>query len=208
MKKLITIIAILVVSITSAQSQFEQGMGRAMQLWSENKNTEASAMFERIAAADKTSWLPNYYVAAVNTFAAFGTKNKDQMTAMLDKAQAAIDIEMIKDANNSEILVMQAMIYTAWISSDPMTNGMKLSGKVMELYAKAEALDPKNPRAAFGKAEFAIGGAQWTGANVKDLCKDVEKSIVLFDTFKPAMTFAPNWGKDSAAKQLENCKKL
>lgn len=207
MKKLILFIAILAVSIATSQTQFEQGMGKAMQLWGENKNTEASAMFERIAAAEKNSWLPNYYVAAVNTFAAFGTKDKDQMTAMLNKSQVAIDIEMTKNANNSEILVMQAMIYTAWVSSDPMTNGMKLSGKIMELYEKAEAIDPKNPRAVFGKADFAIGGAQWTGANVKELCKDIEKAVTLFDTFKPETVFSPNWGKDRALNQQKSCKK-
>lgn len=207
MRNLILFIAIVAVTFATAQSKFEQEMGKAMQLWGEGKNTEASAMFERIAAAEKSSWLPNYYVAAVNTFTAFGTKDKDQMTAMLNKSQDAIDAEMLKDAKNSEILVMQAMIYTAWISADPMTNGMQLSGKVFELYEKAEAIDPKNPRAVFGKADFAIGGAKWTGANVKELCKDVEKAVILFDTFKPATAFAPNWGKDRALKQQAECKK-
>ena len=73
MKKIITTIALFVVAISFAQGQFEQGMGKAFQLWGEGKNTEASAMFERIAAAEKTSWLPNYYVALVNTTASFGT---------------------------------------------------------------------------------------------------------------------------------------
>jgi hypothetical protein len=32
---------------------------------------------------------------------------------------------------------MQAMINTAWISFDPMTNGQKLSGTTMGLYGKS-----------------------------------------------------------------------
>lgn len=134
MTKIITSFALLLTSFLFAQGKFEQAMGNAMQLWGEGKNTEASAAFERIASAEKNSWLPNYYVAAVNTFAAFGTKDKEAVSAMLTKAQNALDIEMIKDTNNPEILVMQAMIHTAWIAFDPMTNGQKLSGKVMELY--------------------------------------------------------------------------
>lgn len=207
MKNLFYTIAILVSSLVTAQGQFEQGMGRAMQLWGEGKNDEASAMFERIASAEKNSWLPNYYVAAVNTFASFGTKDKDKMTAMLNKSQSTIDIEMSKNANNPEILVMQAMIHTAWISSDPMTNGMKLSGKVMELYGKASAIDPKNPRVAFSKTEFAIGGAAWTGANVKELCKDLDTAVELFATFKPEMPFAPTWGLERALQAQKHCKK-
>jgi hypothetical protein len=63
MKHLIVLL-ILTLSISlSAQSAYEKGMQSAMGLWSEGKNNEAVAMFERIAAAEKDNWLPNYYVA-------------------------------------------------------------------------------------------------------------------------------------------------
>jgi hypothetical protein len=181
-------------------------MGKAMGLWKEGKNTEASAMFERIASAEKTSWLPNYYVATVNCFAAFGTRDKEQLTALLAKSQAALDVEITKTPNNAELIVMQAMIHTALLSSDPMKYGMTLPGKVSELYAKAEAIAPNNPRVVYGKAEFAIGGAKWTGADVKVLCKEVERSIGLFATFKPENSFSPNWGLPRAEAALKNCK--
>jgi hypothetical protein len=161
MAKVITTIVFFICSLVSAQEQFERGMGKAFQLWGEGKNTEASDLFERIAAAEKTSWLPNYYVALVNTTTAFRTKDRDQMNLLLSKAQKSMDIEMDKNPNNAELLVMQAMIHTAWIAFDPMTNGQKLSGTVMELYGKAQAIAPENPRVVFGKAEFEIGGAQF-----------------------------------------------
>ncbi len=206
MKKIITTITLFVAVIASAQTQFEQGMGKAFQLWGEGKNTEASAMFERIAAAEPNSWLPNYYVALVNTTTAFGTKDKEQISLLLDKAQNALDIELIKTPNNSELLVMQAMIHTAWIVYDPMTNGQKLSGTVMELYAKAEAIAPENPRAVFGKAEFEIGGAKFWGTDTKPMCVQIEKAIGLFATFKPETPFSPKWGLDRAEVALKNCK--
>ncbi len=205
-KNLILTLVILVSGIATAQGQFEQGMGKAMGLWKDGKNAEASDLFERIASAEKTSWLPNYYVATVNCFAAFQTKDKEQMNALLTKAQTALNSEMDKNPNNAEILVMQSMIYTAWMNYDPMTYGMKYSGKVMELYGKAEAIAPNNPRVVYGKAEFGIGGAKWTGADVKVLCKEVERSIGLFATFKPENAFSPNWGLQRAENALKNCK--
>ena len=87
-----------------------------------------------------------------------------------------------------------------------MVYGMTLSSKVGALYAKAQAIAPENPRVVFGKAEFAIGGAKWTGANVKELCKDVQRSIGLFATFKPETVFHPNWGLERAKEALKNCK--
>ena len=206
MKKIITTIALFVVAVITAQGQFEQGMGKAFQLWGEGKNTEASAMFERIAAAEPNSWLPNYYVALVNTTTAFGTKNKEQIDLLLTKAQNALDVELIKTPDNSELIVIQALIHTAWVVFDPMTNGQKLSGTVMELYDKAIAIGPSNPRAVFGKAEFEIGGAKFWGTDTKPMCAQIEKAIGLFATFKPETPFSPKWGLKKAEEAFKNCK--
>lgn len=206
MKNIITTITLFIAVIASAQSQFEQGMGKAFQLWGEGKNSEASAMFERIASAEPTSWLPNYYVALVNTTTAFGTKDKEQMNFLLTTAQNALDVELIKTPNNPELLVLQAMIHTAWIAFDPMTNGQKLSGTVMELYAKAQAIAPENPRVVFGKAEFEIGAAKFWGTDTKPMCAQIENAIGLFATFKPETPFAPKWGLERAEAALKNCK--
>jgi hypothetical protein len=206
MIKIITATALFICSLLSAQGQFEQGMGTAFGLWGAGKNTEASAMFERIASAEKNNWLPNYYVALVNTTTAFRTKEKEQIDFLLTKAQDVLDIEMIKDQNNPELLVMQAMIHTAWIAFDPMTNGQKLSGKVMALYAKAQVIAPENPRVVFGKAEFEIGAARFWKTDTKPMCAEIEKAIGLFATFKPETAFSPKWGLDRALEAQKNCK--
>lgn len=207
MTKIITAITLFICSLLSAQTQFEQGMGKAFGLWKEGKNAEASAMFERIAAADKTSYLPNYYVALINTTSVFTEKDKTKIDLLLTKAQDALDIELIKDQNNAELHVLQALIYTGWVVADPMTNGMKYSAKVMESYAKAKAIDPNNPRAVFGEADYQLGGAKWTGVDTKPLCVQVDKAIELFATFKPETSFSPKWGLERALEAQKNCKK-
>ncbi|RZJ56077.1 MAG: hypothetical protein EOO44_00820 [Flavobacterium sp.] len=207
MKRIITAIALFVVAITSAQTQFEQGMGKAFGLWKEGKNTEASAMFERIASAEKNSYLPNYYVALVNTTSAFSEKDKSKVDLLLTKAQDALDVEFIKDQNNAELYVLQALVYTAWVVQDPMTNAQKYSGKVMENYAKAKAIDPNNPRAIFGEADYQLGGAKWTGVDTKPLCAQVDKAVELFGTFKPETPFSPKWGLERALETQKSCKK-
>lgn len=203
--RVLVAMAILTSVLASAQGQFEQGMGKAFSLWKEGKNTEASAMFERIASAEKNSWLPNYYVALVNTTASFGSKDKEKVNALLTKAQEVLDIEMAKNPNNAELLVMQAMVYTGWVAFDPMTNGMTLSAKVMEMYAKAEKIAPENPRVVLGKAEFEIGGAKFFGTDIKPMCAEVNRSIALFEKFKPETPFSPKWGLDRALAMQKEC---
>lgn len=206
MKTIITLIAIFICSLLSAQTQYEQGMGKAMQLWGAGNNTEAVATFERIASVEKTNWLPNYYIAFINTIDAFGAKDKTKIPALLTKAQDAIDNATVISPNNPEIMVVQAMLYTAILIQDPMTNGQKYGALAMEQYNKALAIDSKNPRAMFSKAEFEIGGAKYWKTDTKPMCEAIAKSIELFANFKPETPFHPNWGLDRAQQALIGCK--
>jgi len=206
MKTIITSIAIFICSLLTAQSQYEQGMGKAMQLWGAGNNNEAIATFERIASVEKTNWLPNYYIAFICTIDVFEAKDKTKVSALLTKAQDAIDAVTVISPNNPEIMVVQAMLYTAILVQDPMTNGQKYSPLVMEQYGKALQIDPKNPRVLFSKAEFEIGGAKYWGTDIKPMCEAIAKSIELFANFKPETPFHPNWGADRAKQALLSCK--
>jgi len=207
MVRVITLFVLLVCNTMFAQSQFQTGMEKAFKLWGEDKTAEASGLFERIAAAEKDNWLPSYYVALINTIEAFKTQDKEKIAAFLAKAQTAQDNATAISPDNAELLVMQAMIHTAWIVADPMTNGMKLSAKVNEIYAKAMKLDPNNPRVVFQKAEFEIGGARYFGSDIKPMCAEIERAVGLFATFKPETPLHPHWGKERAEEALKECKK-
>ena len=206
MTKLITIIAMFVASIVSAQTQFDQGMKKALQTWKNGNSTEALVQFEKIASVEKTNWLPNYYIALINTTQAFGEQDKTIMLSLIESAQKAQDFCNDLAMDNPEVLVMQAMIHTASIVYDPMTNGQKLSGTVMELYGKAQAIAPENPRVVVCKAEFEIGGAKFWGTDTKPMCAQIEKAIGLFATFKPETPFSPKWGLERALEAQKNCK--
>ena len=206
MTKLITIIAMFVASIVSAQTQFDQGMKKALQTWKNGNSKEALVQFEKIASVEKTNWLPNYYIALINTTQAFGEQDKTKMLSLIESAQKAQDFCNDLAMDNPEVLVMQAMIHTAWIVYDPMTNGQKLSGDVMYILNKAYKIAPENPRVVFQKASFEIGMAQYFGQDTKPMCAQIEKSIELFATFKPETAFHPSWGLDRAQEAVKACK--
>jgi hypothetical protein len=206
MTKIITIIALFVASVVFFQTQFEQGMGKALQTWKQGKPAEAIAQLERIALVEKTNWLPNYYIALINTTQAFGEQDKAKMFSLIEAAQKAQDICNELAIDNPEVLIMQAMIHTASIVYDPMTNGQKLSGDVMYILNKAYKIAPENPRVVFQKASFEIGMANYFGQDTKPMCAQIEKAIELFATFKPETALHPKWGLDRAQAELNNCK--
>jgi hypothetical protein len=206
MRKVVFIAIVVFTGLMQAQTNFEKGMTKAFELWESNKLDEAENMFERIAKAEEDEWLPNYYIAQINSLKSWNEKDETILKAQLGKAQDHLDIAMSKTESNAELLVMQAQVYTNWVAYDGATYGMKYAGKVAELYAKAVKLDPTNPRAAFCKADWGMGSAKYFGQDTEPFCGEIEASIELFDTFKPESDFHPNWGKERAKEVLTACK--
>ena len=206
MTKIITFITILICGLLTAQTTFEKEMNRALQTWEQGKPEESVTQFEQIASVEKTNWLPNYYIALINTTRAFSEQDKAKMLLLIESAQKAQDVCNSLALENPEILVIQAMIHTANIVYDPMTNGQKLSGDVMYILNKAYKIAPENPRVVFQKASFEIGMAQYFGQDSKPMCAQIEKAIELFATFKPETALHPSWGLDRATVELKKCK--
>ena len=206
MKHLILFATLLVSAALSAQTNYEKSMTKAFSLWETDNWVEAEQLFERIAAAEPNEWLPNYYIAQMNSLKTWNEKDPKKVKAQLDKAQDYLNAAMSISKDNPEILVLQAQVLTNWVAYDGMTYGMKYSAKISELYSKAYQMAPNNPRVTFGKAEWDMGSAKYFGQDTKPFCKDIERSIELFANFKPETVFSPNWGKERAVAVLATCK--
>lgn len=206
MKKLILLLVFVSTGVLSAQDRYSKGMEKAFQLWKDQKVTEASNLFERIAMAEQDNWLPHYYVAQINTIYSFGEKDAEKVSQQLEKAKEFLDLAKAISPDNPELLVQEAMINTAWISFDGATYGMTLSGKNVQLYQKALELAPDNPRVVFAKAEWDMGSARYFGKDTTPYCEDVEKALELFANFKSETPFYPKWGQERAEQVLASCK--
>ncbi|NDV43874.1 hypothetical protein [Flagellimonas sediminis] len=210
MKKLITLLLLVGTSVAQVQAQakdqYTKGMEKAFELWGNQKTVEASNLFERIATAEPDNWLPYYYVSQVNTVVSFGEKDEEKLSKQLEKAREFLDVAKAISPDNPEILIQEALINTAWIAFDGATYGMTMSQKNVQLYQKALELDPNNPRVVFSKAEWDMGAARYFGKDTAPYCKDVERALELFATFKSDTPFYPSWGKERAEQVLAACK--
>ncbi|AMA48822.1 MULTISPECIES: hypothetical protein [Flavobacterium] len=207
MVRLLTFLAFIISSVIFGQEgKYEQTMGKALAIWKEGKTMEASAIFERIAFAEKKEWLPDYYIALINCTEAFNPINKEKSTDLINKAQTALESAKNKSLKNDEINVLQALIYLVTLVQDPMNNSIKYSPLIMTEYQTALIINPNNPRAVFGKAEFELGGAKWTGVDTKPLCEEINRSLELFANFKPESPLHPKWGFERAKQVATTCK--
>ncbi len=195
-------------TISFSQSKYENGMKKAFDLWENDKSWEAANMFERIANVETDNWLPSFYVAQINVLNSFNEKDEATLSAQLKKAQDFLNDAKALSKDNAEILVIQAQIYTAWVIFDGQQYGMKYAGKISELYSKAQALEPDNPRAAFGKVEWDMGSARFFGQSIEPYCEKMKTALALFDTYELKGQFYPNGGGEYAKRAYEqNCKK-
>ena len=188
MKIVLLLINLVLAQVLSAQD-YDQNMKNALKNWKAGKATEAAAQFEKIAASTSDQWLPNYYVGLVNTTSAFEVLNTPRADTLLKKAEKAIGVELEKTPKNAELLVVRALILTAYLAKNPMEYGQSYYPKVNQIYAEAVSIAPENPRVVLEKAMFELESINYVGGDKKPICKDLKKAEQLFDTFKKLINY-------------------
>ena len=206
MKTLITIITILSLHFAFGQSTYEKGMTQAFELWKERKTDDAANLFERIARAEKENWIPFYYAAQVHITASFNSKDAKEIESRLTKAQDLVNEAKTFSDTNAEVLILEAMLNTAYVVYNPSIYGMTHSPKVDKLYLQAKQLEPENPRAILYHAEWQMGAAKFWGKDPKAFCPEVEKAILYFEKESSDVPFYPQWGMNQIERIQANCK--
>lgn len=213
MKKILSIVALLSITLfATAQDKkkyiatMEKNVA-ALDTTRDGKQLQNLAnTFERIASAEKAEWLPSYYAAYCYVNMTYSTKG-DEIDTYCDRADKFIKVADSISPNNSEIYTLRAQIASARISVNPMTRGQKYGMESGEWREKAKELDKTNPRPYYleGTAYY-FTPAMFGGG--KDKAKPVfQKALEMYETFKPASTIAPNWGKNSCNYFIKECDK-
>ncbi|WP_075344507.1 tetratricopeptide repeat protein [Tenacibaculum agarivorans] len=206
MKKIITLLVLVSAITISAQTKYEKGMMKAFELWGAKESDKAAQLFERISKAEQNEWLPSYYVATIEILGSFGLKDEAKLNSKLKKAQEFLDEAKSISPKNPEIMINQALLNTAYIAFDGQKYGMTLSVKNAAIYKEALELAPNNPRVILSKAEWDMGSAEFFGQSIEPYCKDVEKTVPLFEKEK-LPKFYPRGGIERAKNILKKCKK-
>lgn len=159
--------------------------------------TELANSFERIANAEKTEWLPNYYVALclVNKASFYSQSQElDKIDPIMDKAAPFLQKALEISNNNSEVMCLKKMFNTGKMLADPQNRFMTLSMAAMEALEIAKSLDSENPRVYLLEGiDKYYTPEQWGGSKVEGK-KLFEEALKKFESFKPVSSIHPNWG--------------
>jgi hypothetical protein len=148
--------------------------------------------------------LPYYYAAQTQILAAWMNPNSDK-DKVAEKANSLILKAELISANNSEIYCLKQMTAVLQLTVDAMSRWQSYGAIASEAIAKAKAADASNPRPYVLEGQYLMNVPEAFGGGKAVAKKILEKSLTLFENFKPASAFHPNWGKEQATTALAAC---
>ena len=206
MKKLILTFSFSLLGFTAfAQTAYDKAMtekiGKIMDHKTPEEFTAMANDFDRIGTKENTQWLP-YYYAAFATIQKGRLMMKTGKTADLDPVAAQADQYIAKaealSPNNAEIYILKKITSGLRMMVDPMSRYMQESPIAQGALAKAQELDPENPRITVLLAEDAYFTPEQFGGSKTKGIELFNKSLEQFKLYKPKTALAPNWGKEEA----------
>lgn len=215
MKRILFAICLIfgLAEISNAQSaQYESAMSKQLTAleqpggFSPQQLQAAANTFERIAAAEKTQWLPYYYAAYCQVMITLSQKDPAQVDALADKALQNITAAENLQPKNDEILCVKSLIATSRISVDPQSRGMKYGMEAATLLAQAKQINPENPRIYLLQGQSAFYTPEQFGGSKTKAKELFELALQKYAAFKPASSIAPHWGEDHTKEMLAQCK--
>lgn len=205
MKKQILSFTLVLFSLLSfAQTTYEKVMKEKIAKIETCKTPEDFQVlandFQRIADKEKGKWQPNYYAAFsyIQKGRVLMRENKVQeLDEVADQAQKYLD-EAQNVEKNSEIMLLQKMIYSLKMMVNPMERYMTFGMKATEQLAMAEKMDPNNPRILLIKAEDVYFTPEQYGGSKEKGMELFKQALEKFNSYQPKTDLDPNWGKSEA----------
>lgn len=122
----------------------------------------------------------------------------NELDAIAGEAQKSLDKAMELSKDNAELYILQKMIHSLKMMVNPMERYMTEGALAAENLAKAEKLDPTNPRITLLKAEDTYFTPEQFGGSKTEGIKLFQKALDQFKVYKTQSAIHPNWGKVEA----------
>lgn len=189
-------------------SVFSQSLKKSIQQLESAKSVDellaSEQNFLKLIAEKKKLHEAYYYGALTNLYLAFqDTLRIDDYCARADKFLHQLDSMA---PNNSEAYVLMAMSAGAKINVDRTTRQIKFGPLANKHSDRATSINPENPRAWLIKAKTVMNSPPKLGGGPKFALKYYQKSVDKYKTYKPLTDTEPDWGKEMAQKEYEECK--
>ena len=195
------LLGIFVFSQTAYEKAMTEKTTKLDQIKTADGFTALSNDFLRIGEKEKSQWLPYYYAAFAQIQKGrlmMQQNNLSELDAVAAEAQKPLDKAMELNPENAENFILTKMIHSLKMMVDPMTRYMTEGTLAAQALAKAEKLDPENPRITLLKAEDTYFTPEQFGGSKEKGLQLFQKALDQFGAYKTGAAFDPSWGKGEA----------
>ncbi len=161
---------------------------------------------EMVAKASMQDWISQYQASFYN--ATLGVNHSDSVISnqMLNQADNYIKTAESLKKDESEIVLLSAMIKGMRIKRDPSL-GAKLGPEVMREYARAKKLNENNPRPWLVLGESYMYMTEEMGGGTKKAKEYLQTALTKFATDKHEDPAWPRWGEERTRALLKELEK-
>lgn len=155
---------------------------------------ELANNFERIANAETDQWHPLYYAAFCYENMSFLSKDTTLKDEYLDKAQYFIDKAMEIYPEESELFVLQGLLYQGRMQvnlNERFQKNLVLAGEALN---KALSYNAENPRAYYLLGLNFLYSPESIGGGAEGACPFFQTAIEKFSESIPEHVLSPSWG--------------
>jgi len=132
-------------------------------------------------------------------------ENPAKKDEYLDVAQQSVDKMLELAAGESEVFVMQGLLYTARLMIDPVTRGQKFGALSGQAIGTALGIEPENPRARYMQLANEMGTARFFGSDVSASCEKATILLAEWDNYQTKSPIHPRWGKGRLVGLMKQC---
>lgn len=211
MKKLLLISLVILFTINLNAQDYQQTMLAGITKMDSAKTIEqwqdAANYFERIAAADTSIWLPQYYAAYTNIMLGVMQEKNKTKDAFYNKAALFIAIIERLNVKNDETFILKSFMLQMQIAVNPMKRGKDLGAQSDMLLEEAFKINADNPRYYLLKAENLWYTPSMFGGDKTKACEFYNTAKAKFEVFIPKDNISPNWGLPRINDMLLECGK-
>jgi hypothetical protein len=159
--------------------------------------------FERIADAEKSKWVPNYYSALCLVLSSFMDSSNAKKDSYLDKADMLLSKADSLQPNNSEIYTLKGFSAMARMVVSPFERWQQYGQLYNSLLQKAKELDPNNPRPEYLIGQATLNTPEQFGGGKDAALPILKASLDKYNKFIPETPISPNWGKQQVEEMLK-----
>ena len=207
--KTLSLLLFLLVPVCMEAQTLEESLGKVFTQMDSVKGLSdmmsVSAKFDMIADKWNNEWSANYYAAYAKVIASFIVQDSKKKDLFLDEADKYFEKVKTLGNDNDETWVLAALITSGRISVDGQNRGMQYGATFNEYIAKAEKINPSNPRIYYLKGTSLFYTPEMYGGGKERAKPEFEKAKELFAKESKASILKPSWGESQNLDNLKQC---